>query len=219
MAIIESLHFEEADIDTFCTDQGYTKSGAIVLSTAQKYAGTKSIKCDYLGYVRKIYPDPYVPKSFFRLMFYVESYPAYWTRFIIGGITNQGWQWIAELQTDGKIRFNSPGIMGADASLYTANAISLNTWHELFMRITTEDNICQCIIDRETLTNNSAKTDGFTQGIWNQNLGNGDNANNNDGVIYIDEFERNDSEYPPSLSPPTLHTNIAGANIRHMYSR
>jgi hypothetical protein len=206
---VDYMDFEEATISGVCVNHGFTKGFSQEdPTTSKKYRGNQSLKLSYLGNINKAYTNPYPPKTFFRLMFNVESYPTYWDRAIVFGRTTQGWEFSATLLTDGRICFESPGNpMGTAVLIYTPTTVTLNEWHEMFMRVSPEDGVCECIIDGIRMTNNDAHVVAANQEVMEFQLGNGDGTNNNAGVVYIDEFEQNSLQYPgygaiQSSSPP-----------------
>lgn len=209
MALLDILRFEEADIDTFCTNHGYTKyefgvEYPLALSTSQKKEGNKSLYLNdtagnnYFGITKTALNTRRLYSKFFM---YIVTYPSNNAGSIAGFTTGTPQESpYLRVRTDGKWEL----LTGATVSRATSsNALSLNTWYEVAMEGYANDasTYCAITLNGETLSDTTSLTNNF---IWSFKIM-AENSGAPNGAFYFDYVRINDTEYPTSY---TSNVNI-----------
>lgn len=195
MAILDSLNFEDVDIDTLCTAYSWVKNNSPILSTTRKYSGSQSLYCgDTVGYrFWGIRSNTKNKQSFYmRFMLNVEELPPVASQDVIIMDTMYGEPIEIRITSTGTMQLVTNGTIRATTTL----TASLNTWYELFIYATASTTTSlELKVFGETLSySGAALNDSYINNVWIGTGGIGDVTK-----YYVDEFELNDSEYPPSL--------------------
>jgi hypothetical protein len=212
MAILDSLNFEDADIDTLCTASNFTKGGTPTLSTTQKHSGNQSLYIVQPGLQDQSILKQYVTyfpsrrTLYYRFWFYMVNLPIYGGSEIGLFIGNDytGDSYGISINQDAKIYAWTKYI----TRFTTTGTVSAGQWYELFFMVNMVGSgiSCEMKVLGETLQDSTAMTD-YLNIQW---IGSFYSQTQGYNVsYYMDDFEINDSEYPPSLaSSPVSYYNL-----------